>query len=256
MQRRQLRGIAIAFEVFDLEPPDAVFRADRTAQFMHQIVDRRLDRATVVQMVLAAAPLHGENIIVQVAVAHMTETVDPEIPKCRDFFARPNDKLRQRPQGDRDIVAGDRPDLAVGMGHHLADGPEIFGLLLALRDQPVGDEIRLKGGGEQRFKRCHRVQFTAEPQFDQHAPFRGCIEGLAQLGHFFGQEIQPDAIHDFKGADHLAQLAARERQQFQRRCRRVHDQQRGSRLGRTRKEFQRRGGDDAKRALGPDQQMT
>jgi len=78
------------------------------------------------------------------------------------------------------------------VGHHLAGRPEIFGLLLALaRFQPVSNRSPPKGGGEQRFKRfAIGVQFTAEPQFDQHAPFRVCVERLRSSGIFFGQEIQ------------------------------------------------------------------
>ena len=51
---------------------------------MHQIVDRALDLLAQRLMVGLGAALGREDVVMQVAIAQMAETVDPERPQRRD----------------------------------------------------------------------------------------------------------------------------------------------------------------------------
>jgi len=106
----------------------------------------------------------------------------------------------QRPQGHR-ISWLDRPDLGLrGASISRTAQENLFGLLLAFaRSAPsVTTESASKGGGEQRLKRCHRVQFTAEPQFDQQRSIQGVVSKGWRSSGIFSVGIQPDAIHDYQ----------------------------------------------------------
>ena len=58
-------------------------------------------------MILAASALHRENVVVQVAVAHMAETIDPEITYPRQQCRRFVNELGNQRNWNGNIVARD-----------------------------------------------------------------------------------------------------------------------------------------------------
>lgn len=82
--RPQLRGIAVAFEILHLQPPDPVLGADRASGGRHQIVHGARDLAPQVVVRLAPPPRRREDVVMQVAVAQMAEAVHPQIAEPSD----------------------------------------------------------------------------------------------------------------------------------------------------------------------------
>ena len=70
-------GVGVAFEVFDLEAADAVFGAEGAAQGVDDIVHRGLDLALAGGVGGLGLALGRVDVVVQVAVAQVAETVDP-----------------------------------------------------------------------------------------------------------------------------------------------------------------------------------
>jgi len=148
----------------------------------------------------------------------MTKTVDPEVPKCRDFFARPNDKPSGQapPRAPRLSWLEIEPDLAVGRGaSSRGTARNSSGCCWLARSAccQLNQDPPQRGGGEPALQSdAIRRPVTAEPQFDQHAPFRVCVEAAgASSGIFSVRNSARTPFMDFKCTDHLAQLAGGQR---------------------------------------------
>ncbi len=100
----QFHGIAVAFQVGDLEAADAVFGADRSVKFMHQVVDAAFDRVAFLLMVSAGSAGHREYVVMQVAVAQMAEAVDAVAPDPGQRRACAIDELWHAAQWHRDVM--------------------------------------------------------------------------------------------------------------------------------------------------------
>jgi hypothetical protein len=71
-------GIAVAFEIGGLEPPHPVFRAERAARLVDEVVDGSGCAGRDVGEITRRAARRREEVVVQVAVAQMPEGVDAQ----------------------------------------------------------------------------------------------------------------------------------------------------------------------------------
>ena len=102
-------------------------------------------------------------------------------------------------------------------------------------------------------ERAEHRALGAVGDLDQHVPGMRFAEGIALAGNMAQHELDAKARHQLEPGDPLAARLAQPREQGNRRLRIVdrHDRRRArTRLG---KELQHGGGDDAERALGPNE---
>jgi len=146
--------------------------------------------------------------------------------------------------GDRD------PIWAVGVGHHFADGQN-FDCCWLCAISPSVTRSASKAAANSAFKRASGPVHAEPPIRSAPLHFRVCVEGLgAARASFSVQKFSPTPFHDFKmHLNHLAMLRANDR-----RFSAAPESSRPGapfRLGRTRKEFQPRGCDDAQACPWP-----
>jgi len=162
-----------------------------------------------------------EDIIVQVAVAHMTETVNLNVPKLRDFSPARMINSAAPPRAPNTWWRSTRIWRWAWGISIFADGPEIFGLLLAF----CADQARHVTRSA--LKRARRNSASSDaigsssplsPKFASARFHSGCVSnGLAQLGHLSVRKFSrtPFMISNALGSI-SPNLAARQRQQLQR----------------------------------------
>ena len=108
-------------QVIHFQAANPVFCADRAAFGMHQIMHGFFDQIPLVFVIRAAAPFLRKDIVVQVAIADMTKTVDPKLSDRSDGGVGFGNKVRDRAKRDRDIVARHRSDPSIGLWNMFAD---------------------------------------------------------------------------------------------------------------------------------------
>ena len=85
-------------------PTHAMLRAERAASFRHLVIDKECEVRRLRGIVGPAAAFRRKQVEMQVAVAHMAETVDPDAgrgERCLRF----RDEISQPGQRDGNIVA-------------------------------------------------------------------------------------------------------------------------------------------------------
>ncbi len=148
------------------------------------------------------------------------------------------------------------PTRRLASGIDLADGPEAVALGAALREQGVGDEALLHGGGEGVLEAALEVGAEAVGGLGEDAPRGAHVGGQRNLGHGLGQE--GDALHvdELEGGEGTAERVAHQAEERQRGGRRGHGDPRGRGLAGRGEQAQAGGGDDGEGAFGADDQVA
>ncbi len=92
------------FKVGAFHPPDAMFRTERAAHFLHQIMHSGLNLGFLMVVIGAGFSFKRENIVMQIAVPNMAETIDAELSDAGQNLTAFGDKVGDGTQRDGDIM--------------------------------------------------------------------------------------------------------------------------------------------------------
>ena len=183
-----------------------MFGADRPVIVMHKVMQGLLDCITQIAKVIAAAPMRWKDIVVQVAVTQMSETVDPEIPQFGNCGATVFDERRDGADRDRDIVARDRANASVGFGNVFTHCPKFSPLRFGLCNKTILGKARLTGGLEQGLKGLGGRNAFGHTNICQNRPFGQVVKGKTKIGQSGLQKFQARPVYQLECRDGFAKV--------------------------------------------------
>ena len=146
--------------------------------------------------------------------------------------------------------------MLLGLGHVLADLPEGLTLGVAFGESRVDDQAVLHGLTENALDRVTQSGAALRTEgFRQDIPVVALRKRVAVAGNVGVDEIQYGAIDEFEGSHGVAGARAHPGQEFDRRRRIAHGDERGLDRAWPWEKFEDSRGDDAKRTLGADEQL-
>ena len=141
-------------------------------------------------------------------------------------------------------------------GDRLADLPQRGGLRLARRKRRIDDEAAFGAFCERALDQpCERRLIAAVRQLRKHVPLGIRAKRVASAGSVREDGVDAAPRDQLECGEPVAARGAQRRQQFNRACRALRRDPGRRRRGRPRKQLEDRGGDDAERALGADEQL-
>ena len=181
---------------------------------------------------------------------------------CRETCARsaragPLDELGHAAHRHRDVVLDRDAVELLRLRDVLAQLPEVRALRVARGERGIEHQAFLGRGAERLLEqRVERVALGAVGELHQHVPGMRLRQRIARAGDVLEHEVEADARDQLEAGDALAAALAQVREQRAR-------PPRGSSIATiavacergSREELQHRGGDDAQRALGADEEV-
>ena len=229
---------------------------DRSAVFVHHREDDGIHLVPALEEFLFVGIGRLRDIVVNVAVAEMSERQRPRAGNKRGHRrVRVTNESRHRRDWHRNVVFDRAAGVALHLAKHFAHAPERLGLFQTVGNGGIDDESRLVAFSQDRFEHLAQALAGLRRQFHQHVPGMRRSERIPAALAMTEHELDTLARHDLEARDVAAAFLLGDAEKFEGRFRRGDADEGGLERTRPRNEAQHRRGDYAERALGADEQV-
>ena len=239
-----------------LELADAVLGADAAAERIDDVVHNAVDLGLSRHEFGVLAGFRFGLVVVQVAVADVAEgdDTDARVGRLQGCIGALDEFADARDRHGNVVLDTESLDL-LRLADALAQIPQVGRLLAALRQHGIADPCVLQRRGKEGFAgRAQVGLFARARQFDEQIPLaarQGRLRAANMLEHHAERNVGNQLARGQRGAKGRLQFA----EQAHGGRRGFDGQPGGGRRARQRKELDHRGGNDAERAFGADEQL-